>query len=279
MSQISKKTTDIIDSSKTIADEAILSAVLGITKIQAITNPEKLYPTKMQMRKILEMRKRFQNGEPLAYILGEKWSYGLLFKTDKRALIPRPETEMLVEKAIDYIEVAKPNAIFDIGTGSGAIAITIAKTLGKKITAIDISIGALALAKSNAKQILKNKSTLVTFRQSDLLDKIKTIPDNTLIVANLPYLSKKELGEPSIKKEPKMALYGGYKGNYSSSAMIVALLKQIATKRSGRVTIILEFNYNQAKQISSAAKRVFKNPKIEIVKDYSGFDRIAIIKS
>jgi len=279
MSQISKKTTDIIDSSKTIADEAILSAVLGITKIQAITNPEKLYPTKMQMRKILEMRKRFQNGEPLAYILGEKWFYGLLFKTDKRALIPRPETEMLVEKAIDYIEVAKPNAIFDIGTGSGAIAITIAKTLGKKITAIDISIGALALAKSNAKQILKNKSTLVTFRQSDLLDKIKTIPDNTLIVANLPYLSKKELGEPSIKKEPKMALYGGYKGNYSSSAMIVALLKQIATKRSGRVTIILEFNYNQAKQISSAAKRVFKNPKIEIVKDYSGFDRIAIIKS
>jgi release factor glutamine methyltransferase len=277
MPRASKKKIDIIDSSKTIADEAILSAVLGITKIQSITNPEKLFPTTVQMKKILSMRKRFQNGEPLAYVLGEKWFYGLLFKTDKRALIPRPETEILVEKAINYIELKKPKAIFDIGTGSGIIAITLAKKLGEKIVAVDISVGALALAKSNAKQILKTRKTLVTFRHSDMLKKIKTFPDNSLVIANLPYLSKKELREPSIKKEPHLALYGGYKGNSNSSAMIIALLKQIAERKLEHVTIMLEFNYNQAKQISAAAERIFKDPQIEIIKDFSGFDRIAVI--
>jgi release factor glutamine methyltransferase len=277
------------------ADEAILSAVLNLPREYLISHPEAALEKNLSTKhrqKIERMRQQILAGQPLAYVLGEKWFYGHRFFVNKNVLIPRPETELLVEYALAAMRKNKPAQIYDIGTGSGAIAVSLAyatkrKNLAghkkrvaaspSKIIAIDISAKALAVAKSNSKSILQKQSRQIKFIRSDLLQKISTIPANLLICANLPYLSKKELREPSIVKEPKLALHGAYKKDASSSAAITSLLQQIASKKTGRLEIILEINYNQAKKITAASKRLFPGCAIKVVKDYSGYDRIMII--
>jgi methylase of polypeptide subunit release factors len=148
---------------------------------------------------------------------------------------------------------------------------------GQKFTAVDISAKALGIAKLNAKSILQKQWRRIKFIRSDLLQKVSSIPANSLICANLPYLSKKELKEPSISKEPILALHGAYKKDTSASAKITSLLRQLASKRKGRLEIILEINYNQAKKITAMSKRLFPMCAVKVVKDYSGYDRIIII--
>jgi release factor glutamine methyltransferase len=208
---------------------------------------------------------------------------------NKNVLIPRPETERLVDCALAAIQKNRPANIYDIGTGSGAIAVSLAYAVkqkntdkrkgsaGQKFTAVDISAKALEVAKFNAKSILQKEWRQIKFIHSDLLQKISAIPNKSIICANLPYLSKKELKEPSISKEPVLALRGAYKKDASASAAITSLLRQLASKRKGRLEIILEINYNQAKKITAMSKRLFPMCAVKVVKDYSGYDRIIII--
>jgi release factor glutamine methyltransferase len=231
-----------------------------------------------QHKEINKMQAQILAGQPLAYVLGEKWFYGQRFLVNKDVLIPRPETEMLVEYALKTIKKNKPSTIYDIGTGSGAIAITLAHNSKQEVIAIDISVKALKIAKKNANAILGNKLQLVKLIKSDLLKKIPCIPANSIICANLPYLSKSELREKSISKEPRLALHGAYKKDPSSTAVIIELLRQTEKKSKGNLEIILEINYNQAKKITALSKRLFSNCSIEIIKDYASYDRLAIIK-
>ncbi len=271
-----KKNPDVI--LQAIANEAILSAVLNLPREYLLSHPEiKIKP--VTARKIAAMQQRVLNGEPLAYVIGEKWFYGARFAVNKQVLIPRPETELLIECALELIKDHSPSMIFDIGTGSGAIAVTLARCSGKPVFAVDISANALNMAKKNSVAILEQKASLVRFAKSDLLEKISVIPDGALICANLPYLSASELRELSIAHEPRLALHGAYRTNTTSAAMICNLLEQIAAKRKGSVEIILEMNYNQAATITKKAQRLFPNAEIAVRKDYSKFDRLVIISA
>lgn len=154
---------------------------------------------------------RRKSHEPLQYILG-KWDFmGLTFKIDKRALIPRPETELLVEEALIYIrKLKRPAKVLDICTGSGCIAVAISRLLPEAaVTAIDISPAALALAKENAAIHGCN----ITFIESNLLD---NLPYQTfdVIISNPPYIPTQDLEtlQPELSHEPKLALDGGIDG-------------------------------------------------------------------
>lgn len=266
---------------KTITDEAILSAILNLPREYLLSHPEFALEKNLspkQRNDISKMQAQVLVGQPLAYVLGEKWFYGQKFFVNKDVLIPRPETELLVEYALKSIKKNKSSAIYDIGTGSGAIAVSLAHSSKHKVMAIDISAKALEVAEKNAKAILGKQWRLVKLVKSDLLQKIPLIPNNAIICANLPYLSKPELREISISKEPTLALHGAYKKDSSSSAAIFELLRQISKKSLDNLEIILEINFNQAKKITAFSKRLFQNCSVEIVKDYSGYDRLVIIK-
>ena len=259
-----------------IADEAILSAVLNLPREYLLAHPE-IKISAATTRKIKTMQKRVLEGEPLAYVIGEKWFCGAKFAVNKSVLIPRPETELLIDLALEKFRLIRPAKLFDIGTGSGAIAVTLARSTGKEITAIDISKPALAVATRNAKILLEKKAGLVKFVHSDLLKKIDAIPNRSLICANLPYLSMRELSEPTIRYEPKIALLGSYKNKAASASIICELLEQIAAKRKGSIEIILEMNYNQSKIVTKKARQLFPDSEIATHKDYSKFDRIVTV--
>ncbi len=258
--------------SKTTEDELILSQILNKQREFLIMHPEQKISA-AQFRRFAARKKELQKGIPLSYILGYKWFYGNQFFVNKNVLIPRPETEELVDKALEYAQKNKPRLLIDVGCGSGAIAISVKKNFKGAVAAIDISPKALAVAKKNAKNILGTKNK-IKFYKSDLLSKIK-IPNNALVIANLPYLSKSQLKEKSIRHEPRLALYGGKK----SHALIEKLLQQIAKQKPKKTCILLEINYNQASAIKKIVQKLFAHPKIEVYKDLSKIDRIVKIEA
>lgn len=193
--------------------EIILAQILGKDRSFLFAHPEfKVSPT--QVRKLKEYVKRRSQNEPLAYILGYKEFYGLNFYVNKNVLIPRPVSEVLIEKILDHIKVSNLSnlIICDVGTGSGCIAISLAKLLPKtKICATDISKAALKVARRNAK--LHKVDSKITFLQGDLLSPLAGKLD--IIVANLPYVKVNQINKlpPEISEwEPRIALDGGADG-------------------------------------------------------------------
>ncbi len=152
---------------------------------------------------------RFQTGEPLQYIVGKAFFYNSFFKVDKSVLIPRPETELLVDEATNSIE-NKNVKVLDIGTGSGCIALSIAKEKPNTlITAIDVSESALVIASHNKKSL---NITNTEFKLMDFLNKGNwtKLEKYDLIVSNPPYIKeseKKLMGDSTLRFEPKIALF------------------------------------------------------------------------
>ncbi|MFH1048443.1 MAG: HemK/PrmC family methyltransferase [Patescibacteria group bacterium] len=267
--------------------------------------------SKPQENKFHSLIKRREKFEPIAYITCKKEFYGLEFHIDKNVLIPRPETEIIVEESLKEIlnditwrlslqvEDQPPNTnkkmiIADIGTGSGAIAITIAKTLKDKkladqtkIYATDISLKALKIAKINAKKHKCGKN--IIFKKGDLL---KALPKNTKIdflLANLPYVGSdyyyyyyykwlKNGGRPSefyeIKHEPKSSLLAKNNGLEYFEKFFPSLPKHIADKTK----IFLESDPFQIPAIKKLAKKYLPKHKITVIKDLRGLNRITKIE-
>jgi release factor glutamine methyltransferase len=240
--------------------------------------------TKRQQKQYRAMAARRLKNEPLAYILGHKEFYDLDFKVTPATLIPRPETEHLVEEVIKL--KPKNSTLIDIGTGSGNIIISIAYNM-KHITynrinfyGIDISSKALKIAKYNAKRHKLDKK--IKFIKSDLLDHfIKHQPLNIkrlIIIANLPYLSEKIYNSamPDVKNyEPKTALLGGKDGlDYYEK-----LFKQIKTLKKNcymfYVTCYMEISPEQKTKMEKIIKKYFPGSKPEFSKDLAGKWRIA----
>lgn len=217
------------------------------------------------------IQQRLKN-EPVAYLINNKEFYGLNFYVDKNVLIPRPETEVLVDEIFKHIRIANHESritICDIGTGSGCIAITLKKYLPKaKVYASDISKKALAVAKKNARK-LKVK---ILNKQGDLLKPLKKIKIN-IIAANLPYLTPRQMKEESIQAEPKLALSGGKDG----LDLYKELLNQVK-EYAQKPLIFLEIDPRQAMKIRRLIKKKLPQAVIEIKKDLSGRNRIAIIR-
>lgn len=274
--------------------ELILAHILKKSREHVLAHPD-LKLTSYQQKQYQNMVSRKQKNEPLAYILGEKGFYGLDFKVTRRTLIPRPETEHLIDTVISNLKLVTRNkkvSIIDIGTGSGNIIVSILKEIIKsklpitncQFLATDISPQALKIAKCNAKKYKLGKK--IKFIKSDLLmkfihdTKYKIRDTNLIIVANLPYLSKNVYKNtaPDVKNyEPKSALYGGIDG-LKYYEKLFKQIKTIITNYQLPVTIIIEFSPEQKTKISRMIKTFFPASKPEFKKDLAGKWRLASFK-
>ncbi len=214
--------------------------------------------------------------EPIAYITEHKEFFGIEFYLDPRVVIPRPETELLVEQALELANsrFPRPCIIADIGTGCGAIAIALASNLTQaKVYATDISAPALEVAAINCQR--HGVTDQVQLLRGDLLD---PIPEPVhLVVANLPYVRDSEIAELSAESrlfEPMIGLAGGEDG----LEWIRKLLFQAVGKISPDGAILIEIGYNQGVAVASLARGVFPEAAMRIVPDLSGHDRVAIIE-
>jgi release factor glutamine methyltransferase len=214
---------------------------------------------------------QYLQGVPLPYILGEWEFFGRQFKLTPAVLIPRPETELLVELAIAYGQNKEPLLIVDVGTGSGIIAISLVKALPHAdVLALDLSREALDVAKENAK---RHTADRVKFVQSDLITPFQT--QFNLICANLPYIPSKTLNSLKVAHwEPTLALDGGASG----LSLIDRLLKEAQTQISPGGCILLEIESTLGKASLKLAQQVFPVAHHQIHQDLSGNDRVLHIQ-
>ncbi len=251
--------------------EVLLTHALGITRAQLLAHPQRqLSSTELTgYRQLIERRAR---REPLAYIVDHKEFYGLDFFVDPRVLIPRPETELLVEKAI---EISQPQPVIaDVGTGSGAIAVSLAVHLPQAlIYATDASSVALEVAARNCRR--HGVQDRVHLLQGRLLEPLPGPVD--LIVANLPYVSEVEWAQlpPEIRcYEPREALYGGPDG----LDHIRRLLAQAGNYLRPEGSILLEIGATQSEAVVALARHHFPMARAQIIKDYAGLDRVVMVR-
>ena len=213
--------------------------------------------------------KRLESGEPVQYIVGDVDFYGNIIKVDKRVLIPRFETEGLVEIALSYLTNTNLDVV-DLGTGSGCIAITLKKKLPNiNMDAVDISIDALSLAKENAK--LNNVD--ITFYNGDMLNPLNKKYD--CIISNPPYIAYDEEIMGIVKNnEPNNALYADNNGLY----FYEEILKNAKNYLKEKYYIFFEIGYSQGEAIKALALK-YLDCSVEVKKDLQKFDRYVIIKS
>ncbi len=282
--------------------ELLLMDSLGKTREFVLTYPEYEIPTLKISNLKLKISRRMR-GEPIAHILGHKEFYGLNFIVNKHTLVPRPETELMVEQAISSIASHQSsNTIIDIGTGSGCIIISIANSLkdiatheiqNTKYYAVDISKDALAIAKQNAK--LHKVSNKIKFLESNLLSAfiqntkylLQTYPDadeirdtNLIITANLPYLSKDIYNSAPIdvkKFEPKSALYSSEQGLQHYRKLLEQINKSIVPCSMFHVSCFFEISPEQKSSTNKLIKSIFPKAKTTFIKDLAGKWRVCKI--
>lgn len=219
-----------------------------------------------------EVIKRLEKGEPIQYILGEVNFYGYPIKVSRHVLIPRFETELLVEKTLNKINKYFKNEnidILDMGTGSGCIAISLKHNLpSSNIFALDISKEALSIAKKNA----LDNNTNITFVESDMTTYKDKLYD--VIISNPPYISSEEPIMDLVKNnEPHLALYAKDNGLYFYKK-IIDNIKYIT---KDKYLICFEIGYNESTAIVDYAKSKLTNINIYVEKDYSLKDRFIFI--
>ncbi len=216
-----------------------------------------------------EAKKKLAAGLPVQYIVGNVDFYGIILKVNEDVLIPRFETEELVSKVIQYAVNFKNPSIVDIGTGSGAIAITLKKKLTSSVTATDISKKALNVAKENA---LENNAS-INFKEGNLLEPLTEKYD--IVVSNPPYIAyDEEIMDVVKNNEPHLALYAPNNGIYYYEE----ILKNIKKYLNDKYLIAFEIGESQGKKIQELSKKYLDNEAI-IEKDLSGRDRFAFIKN
>jgi release factor-specific protein-(glutamine-N5) methyltransferase len=210
------------------------------------------------------LQKRRENGEPLQYILGEWEFYGYTFKVGKGVLIPRPETEFLVDLAKEH----KPKTVYDLCAGSGCVGIALARELGCDVIAVEISDEAIEYLKQNAE--LNNVSDKVKIIKADVLNPGFEFEQADCILVNPPYLTKQEMQElqEEVKHEPEVALYGGEDGLDFCRRVFKLWVGNL--KQGG--LFAAEVGHGQAEEAAELMKSAGFTPQIK--KDYSNVDRI-----
>jgi len=252
--------------------ELLLRYLLGINRAQFYTDQEKEL-TAQQSQAYQSLVQRRLSGEPTAYILGKREFYGLDFHVDRRVLIPRPESELLVDKALEFAgEHTNVSQLFiaDVGTGCGNLAISLAVHLPQtQIYASDISQAALEVAAINCQH--HNVGQRIHLLQGYLLEPFPVRVH--IIVANLPYVNDKELAElePHVRDfEPRFALAGGSQGlDY-----IAELLSQAPGKLSQGGAVFIEIGEGQGTAVIALARKHFPRSEACLYPDLSGIDRV-----
>ncbi|MBT4722934.1 peptide chain release factor N(5)-glutamine methyltransferase, partial [Candidatus Falkowbacteria bacterium] len=266
--------------------EVILSFVINKPKEFLYTYPE-FELTKSQEKKFKELVKRRAKGEPVAYLIGKKEFYGREFFINKDVLVPRPETEVIVETVLDSClrrndERKSRNdgdkIVAEIGTGSSCLATTLAKEIPEiKIIATDICEKALKVAKRNAKE--HKVLSKIKFYKGSLLEPIKNKRIN-ILVANLPYgwqewKNNCSMETVGLKFEPAKALFTDEKG----LKLYRELLEQIANKKHQPKLILFEIDPRQKDTIKKLIKKILPNSKITFIKDLAYKTRVVKIEN
>ncbi|MFC2066667.1 peptide chain release factor N(5)-glutamine methyltransferase [Chloroflexota bacterium] len=251
--------------------ELLLRHVLEIDQVQLYLGLNRELSPKQEATYWHIIARRLK-GEPSAYITGHREFYGLDFHVGPSVLIPRPETELLVEKAINLTENSPISTIAEIGTGCGAIAITLALNLpGAKIYAADISAPALKVALLNCQR--HGVADIICLLQGDMLDPLPEPVD--LIIANLPYVKESELAQTTLGNfEPLLALNGGKDG----LEKVYKLCHQVVNKLCPQGSLLLEIGQWQAKPVVALLHSLFPSARIEVAKDLAGIERLVSVR-
>ena len=254
--------------------EVLIRHVLGIDRATFFRDLEEPV-TDSDRQQLDDLVVRRLRREPLNYITGFREFYGLSFEVSDSVLIPRQETELLVETVISLARSrSKPEMkICDVGTGSGAIAISLAVNLPfAEITAIDISQSALDIA--NANRRTHGVYNRVALRRGNLLEPVDFKPE--IIVSNPPYIPMGDLSllQPEIQYEPRVALDGGTDG----LELIRGLLSQSLDKVSSSGAILFEIDSSQVNSARILAREYFPNSHISVLDDLSGSSRAILIE-
>lgn len=273
-----------------LESEMIMSLALNKDRLFLITNSHKKIKEK-ENRKINRIVSQRLKLYPLAYISGKRNFYDLEFNVNKNTLIPRPESELIIEEIVKKERQNKKGKIFiDIGTGSGCLIISLTKILSKNkknyFYGLDICSKALKVAQKNAQKHNLNKK--INFYKSNLLEEIIKINDknnflnnkNLIIIANLPYLTKKEISEsPTIKFEPKKALYGGLDGLDFYRKMLKQI-KKLKENNKIKAEIYMEISPWQKNILIKDIKQILKKVTIKIttIKDLNKKNRIIVLE-
>jgi release factor glutamine methyltransferase len=245
--------------------EHLLAHVLGRKRIDLYLEFESVL-TESELAPLRNLLKRRSEGEPLQHLLGTTEFCGLTFLCDKRAMVPRPETEELIELVESKVE-NRELRIVDVGTGSGVIALTLAMKFPEaEILAVDISDDALALAQENAARL--NLATRVHFLKSNLLENVEGYFD--VIVANLPYISMRDHHTLSreVLHDPEVALFASAQGD----ELVRELIAQAPLRLRAGGMLALEIGIGQSEALLSAlAEKNYRD--ISFKNDYSGVKR------
>ncbi|MFH5836295.1 peptide chain release factor N(5)-glutamine methyltransferase [Proteiniclasticum sp. C24MP] len=246
----------------------LLKEVTEKDEVFLLTHRETLLSEEEEREYLAKLSQR-EKGMPIAYIVGYKEFMGFRFKVNEHTLIPRPDTEIAVEKAIEMIREKKYRKVLDLCSGSGAIGLSIAGILEfTNVTLSDINKGAISVSMENAEHL--GVQQRVKFIQSDLFEKIDEKYD--LIVSNPPYISGEDMEELSVsvkEYEPHSALYGGARG--------LDFYEEITKNAEKHLTengmLIFEIGYDQSQEVEKMLKENgFKN--IITLKDLSGHHRV-----
>jgi release factor glutamine methyltransferase len=254
--------------------ELIIEHFLNVDKKYLILNKEEEID-KNKEEKIKKGLKKRKKGRPLAYIKREKYFYKSKFIVNENVLIPRPESEIIIDEIIK--EDPEEKTIIDVGTGSACLIISVCKEVSKNndFYGLDISKKALKTAKLNAE--LNEVDKEIKFIKSNLLKKIKkeNLKKDIIIIANLPYLTRKEIKESkTIQTEPYKALYGG-KDGLKYYRKLLKQVKRIKDKKN-HIEIYMEISDWQKDYLILVIEKIFKNKSYstETIKDFLGQNRL-----
>jgi release factor glutamine methyltransferase len=251
--------------------QVLLAHLIGKSRAWVLAHTEESLDknTAVHLEKAVQ---RLEKGEPLPYVLGRWEFFGLNFIVSPAVLIPRPETELLVETAIKWLKTSQDGRVLDVGTGSGCIAAAIAVNLpGVYITAVDLSREALLVASKNIKyHAVEDRVFLL---QSDLLTPVAS--QYELICANLPYIREETLVNLKVsRQEPALALAGGEDG----LTLIRRLFAQAAERLRPAGMLLAEIEAGQREAALKLADHYFPGTKTDVLKDLAGNDRLLKIE-
>jgi release factor glutamine methyltransferase len=254
--------------------QLLLTQFLGIDRAALIAYPERPL-TPEQSATYRDLVQRRAAGIPLPYLIGRRAFYDLDLIVTPEVLIPRPETEHLVEAALAWARGRRGLWVVDVGTGSGAIAVALAKHLpDAHVWALDISAAALDVARQNAARY--GMLERIEFVSGDLLAPLLSRGQQAdLIAANLPYISSDELDTLAVTRhEPRLALDGGPDG----LDLIRRLLDQAPGVLGAGGLLLLEIGAGQGEQVRALAEAAFLGAQVQITPDYAGHERVVSVK-
>ncbi len=258
--------------SASLDTQVLLADLLGCSKEWLIAHPEEPLPHETQ-QEFHDALRQLTAGVPLPYVLGWWEFYGRKFRLTPDVLIPRPETEGLIEHGLRFLD-EKPgrSRMIDVGTGSGCIATSMALERSRlRVIATDKSLPAIRLARENA--LVHKVHDRIEWLQSDLLEGIGAVFD--LILANLPYIPTARLVDlPVAETEPRDALDGGEKG----LDLIRRLIQALPDRLSDQGMALLEIDESHGDEVTKMASQILPSAEVRLLPDLAGLDRVVSIK-